>query len=469
MSAMLTADWFPLGRDSYFRKFELYPLSFHFETSLDNLVVAAPYGGYIAITKNPNKFVKIKDSAKTVISLYNSAGNPMVKFQWTSGQLISMGWSHQEELLCVQQDGMVLIYDMFGVYQHAFCMGEEAKETKVVEAKFFQSMTGTGLAVLTSANRIFVVNNVTSPKVRQFTEVSKIISTITTWCAVRQDRDSQVLLANQDGIYQLKHFQPPVLTPFLKLFGNKINSVTHMVTSGNGQNLALYSDTGHLYLGSVDFREKYCECATNMKEPLTGMAWCGSEAVVCCWDRNLGVVGRTGETVFYNYDGPVHLVAEIDGVRIISAFSHEFVQKVPLVVQKIFKINSTDAASYLLEASKQFQKRSHKSDSYIDLIKDKLEIAVNDCINAASHEFGFETQKLLIQAAKFGKCFASNFDPDQYVNMCRMLRILNAVRHPNIGIPLTYVQLNALTYQVLFTFLNDNNSSYPTANYFLIF
>jgi hypothetical protein len=35
-----------------------------------------------------------------------------------------MGWSHQEELLCIQEDGMVLIYDMFGNYQHTFSMGE---------------------------------------------------------------------------------------------------------------------------------------------------------------------------------------------------------------------------------------------------------------------------------------------------------------------------------------------------------
>lgn len=43
--------------------------------------------------------------------------------QWSSGQLISFGWSQQEELLCVQDDGMVLIYDMFGTYQHTFSIG----------------------------------------------------------------------------------------------------------------------------------------------------------------------------------------------------------------------------------------------------------------------------------------------------------------------------------------------------------
>lgn len=40
-----------------------------------------------------------------------------------------------------------------------------------MEAKFFPSMNGTGLAVLTSANRIFLVNNVVEPKVRKFTDI----------------------------------------------------------------------------------------------------------------------------------------------------------------------------------------------------------------------------------------------------------------------------------------------------------
>lgn len=57
----------------------------------------------------------------------------------------------------------------------------------------------------------------------------------------------------------------------------------------------------------------------------------------------------------YNYDGSLHLVTEIDGIRIVSNTQHELLQKVPEVVQKIFRINSTDPGSFLLEASKQFQ------------------------------------------------------------------------------------------------------------------
>ncbi|XP_015590032.1 vacuolar protein sorting-associated protein 16 homolog [Cephus cinctus] len=450
MAAMLTADWFPLGRDIYFRKFELYPLSFHTEVNSNNIVVAAPFGGSIAVTRNPKKLVKVQGVSKPVIFLYSSSGKLMAKLQWCSGQIVLLGWSHQEELLCVQDDGMVLIYDMFGTYQHTFSLGNEAKETKVIEAKFFPTMNGTGVAVLTSTNRIFLVNNISEPKVRQLPEIPKLGGPINAWCIVRNQRDSQVILSNQEGIYQIHHaYQTTTPIPFSTLFSNKVNIVTAIAVSGHNKHIALYADTGHLYLGSVDLKEKYCECNTNIKEPLTDLAWCGSEAVVCSWNSTIMVVGKSADNIVYSYDGPVHLVTEIDGVRVLSASSHEMIQNVRSVVQKIFRINSTDPASYLLEASKQFQKRSHKADSYIDLVKHKLNQAVHDCVEAAGHEFDFETQKLLMRAAKFGKGFSNTIDPTYYVTMCRTLRVLNAVRHPAVGIPLTYTQLNLLTSQVL--------------------
>lgn len=46
-----------------------------------------------------------------------------------------------------------------------------------------------------------------------------------------------------------------------------------MAVSENNRHIALYIDTGHLYMGSVDFKEKYCEYYTNTKEPLGNIAW----------------------------------------------------------------------------------------------------------------------------------------------------------------------------------------------------
>lgn len=450
MSAMLTADWSPLERDIYFRKFELYPLTFHNEISNNHLIAAAPYGGSIAITRDPKKLVKIKGTAKPVILIYTSAGKLTAKLQWNSGQLILLGWSQQEELLCVQDDGMVLIYDMFGTYQHTFGMGNEAKDTKVIDAKFFTTPGGTGVAVLTSTNRIFLVNNTAEPKIRQISNIPRLGGAIDCWYIVHYDRETQVILSNREGIFMMHQSnQQSSLIPFSNLFNNKVNSVSGIAVSANNRHIALYADTGYLYIGSIDFKEKYCECVTHMTEPLSCITWCETEAVVCSWNSTVMIVGKSAETIVYTYDGPVHLVAEIDGIRILSNSSHEMLQKVPNVVQKIFRINSTDPASYLLEASKQFQKKSHKADSYMDLVKHNLDASVKACIDAASHEFDFEIQKLLMRAAKFGKGFSTSINPEYYTNTCRILRVLNAIRHPSIGIPLTSRQLNFLTNQVL--------------------
>lgn len=47
---------------------------------------------------------------------------------------------------------------------------------------------------------------------------------------------------------------------------------------------------------------------------------------------------------------------------------------------------------------------------------------------------------LLPQAASFGKCFLDKFPPESFVRMCQDLRVLNAVRDYQIGIPLTFTQ-----------------------------
>ena len=84
---------------------------------------------------------------------------------------------------------------------------------------------------------------------------------------------------------------------------------------------------------------------------------CGNEAVAGFWEEcaMLLVVGKHGEKMSFTYDTSVHLVPEIDCVRVLSTQQYELIQKVPDIVQKIFRINSTDPGSFLLEASKQFQ------------------------------------------------------------------------------------------------------------------
>ena len=85
--------------------------------------------------------------------------------------VVAIAWTCDEELLCVQNDGSVSVYDMFGTFQNSFHMGLEPKETGIVEASTFASGTTTGLAVLTTNFRFFVVNNVKDPRIRRFPDI----------------------------------------------------------------------------------------------------------------------------------------------------------------------------------------------------------------------------------------------------------------------------------------------------------
>lgn len=84
---------------------------------------------------------------------------------------MGLGWSRNEELLCISDDGSVVMYDMYGAYNHAFSIIHEIQDVKVIDSKVFSSPQGTGVAVLTTTCKIHLVNNIYEPKTRQLCDV----------------------------------------------------------------------------------------------------------------------------------------------------------------------------------------------------------------------------------------------------------------------------------------------------------
>jgi len=66
-------------------------------------------------------------------------------------------------------------------------------------------------------------------------------------------------------------------------------------------------------------------------------------------------------------------------------------------------------------------------------------------VKAAGHEFSVHWQKQLLKAASFGKSVLDIYNSDEFVDMCETLRVLNAVRYYEIGLPLSYEQFLRLT------------------------
>lgn len=449
--AFVTANWNPLG-EAFYRKIELYEMGWSLKDGLrDCLSAAAPYGGPIALLKEPHRR---SPSARPQLEIYSSSGVTMASFVWKSGVIKQLGWTVCDDLLCIQEDGTVLVYDLFGNFKRHFSMGNEVGQSQVLEAKVFHSPYGTGVAIVTGASRFTLATNIDDLKLRRLPDVPGLDGAPSCWAVLTQDRQSKVLVANGADLFILDYGTCTAVTP--PGLSSQATRIVQMCVSFSYKYLALFTDSGHVWMGSTDLKDKLSEVETKVRNTPRQMAWCRrpksqQPSVVIMWDRYLLVAGVCKETIPYHLEDDAVLVPELDGVRIINATHHELLQEVPAACEEIFKIASMAPGALLLEAHKEYEKESQKADEYLREIKEQnlLGEAVRQCVEAAGHEHEPETQKSLLRAASFGKCFLSNFPPEPFVNMCRDLRVLNAVRDYTVGIPLTQAQFKQITVQVL--------------------
>ncbi|XP_052253971.1 vacuolar protein sorting-associated protein 16 homolog [Dreissena polymorpha] len=438
---MASANWTPLGTE-YYEKVEMYQLDWGDQIDLSKFTVAAAqYGGPIALLKDDSNTPNVRP----MLTVFTSAGKILSQLRWNSGKIKKLGWSYTEELLCVQDDGTVLVYDLSLNFLRQFSMGQETKETKVHDVRIFSSYKGTGIAVLTTSYRIFIVNSIDDLRIRKL-EIPGADSAPTAWDIITMDGQSQALVAKKNELYLVDHggqYQKQDID-----LSQTEEAIVDIAISINNRYIALFSEKQVIWIGTADFKKK-CDFKPKTSKKPTQLVWCGSGAVVALWDKLMLVIGRDQQYFYFNNDAAVHLVEEEDGVRIVGRDSVEFLRKVPQVTEQIFKIASMEPGAMLFEASREFDKQSQRADEYIRTVKDQLETAVSQCIQAAGHEYEPSKQRRLLKAATFGKCFLTDYNPEPFVNMCQMLRVLNQVRQPPIGIPLTYTQLERLTMPTL--------------------
>ncbi|XP_063286281.1 vacuolar protein sorting-associated protein 16 homolog isoform X2 [Pelobates fuscus] len=447
-----TADWYPLGT-AYYRKFDLYRMEWNLKEDLkDCLVAVGPYGGSIALMRNLSK--EKPSSSRPVLEIYSASGVLLSSILWKSGQVVHLGWTVTEDLLCIQDDGTVLIYDIFCEFKRHFSMGNEVKQNQVLEAKVFHSEYRTGIAILTSALTFTLTSNIDELKLRRMPEISVSKIPPTCWAVLFQDRVTLVLVAVGKDLYLLDNTTCSVLT--LPGISPMAGAYLQMSVSFNYKHIALFTDTGYMWFGKSSLKEKLCEFTSDIRTAPKQMAWCirphsKHVAVAVMWDRLLLVAGKAKEGISFHLDKTSIMVPELDGVRIFSQSVHEFLHEIPRATEEIFKIASMAPGALLLVAQKEYEKESQKSDDYLREIKDQnlLSIAVEKCIEAAGYEHAPEIQKSLLRAASFGKCFVDKYCPMDFVTMCHDLRVLNAIHDYQIGIPLSITQYKQLTVQVL--------------------
>ncbi|KAL8417667.1 hypothetical protein RB594_001354 [Gaeumannomyces avenae] len=432
-----TASWEQVG-DRYYRKVQLYTAVFDLDLDLDNYVVAgAPDAGAVALYMDENKLVEYRagQARKPSVDVYSCAGKLLRSIPWDKGSVVGLGWSEDERLLVVTRDGTVRCY--YGL-QHdftQFSLGHGADEYGVQACLFYD----TGLVALLSNNTLVSVSSYAEPRPRALAAAPD--GPVHSWALIPPrhtlSRSVEVLLSIGQTVYVADASECE--DRFLD-----IGPFSHVAVSPNGKFAALYTPAGHVHVITCDFQTRLSEHDLKSRIPPKYVSWCGNDAVVVAWEDEIHLVGPGAAAATFMYDGRIHVVQDHDGVRVLTNESCDFIQKVPDVTEEVFRLGTESPASILLDAVGQLEMQSPKADDNIQLIRGNLTEAVDTCVSAAGQEFSVHWQKQLLKAASFGKSVLDIYNSDDFVDMCETLRVLNAVRFYEVGLPLSLEQYQRL-------------------------
>jgi hypothetical protein len=348
----------------------------------------------------------------------------------------------------VTEDGTVrCYYDLQGDFV-PFTLGHDADTLGVVSCKFYS----TGFVALLGNNHLISVASYAEPrpKLLAIPPTELVVSWSIIPPAYSLSRSVEVILAIGQTLYVVDATEAEDRSfdagPF-----------RHISVSPRAEFLAFYTDDGKVWVVSGDWSEKLSEYDSKVKTVPKDMQWCGSNAVALAWEDEIHLVGPRSAAAKFYYDSWVHLLPDVDGIRLLTNDVCEFIQKVPDEAVEVFRLGSNSPAANLLEASNLLEQKSPKADDLIQLIRPSLAEAVDTCIRAAAHEYQIHWQKSLLKAASYGKSVLDLYSSDDFVDTCDTLRVLNAVRFYEIGLPFSFDQYRRMTPEKLIERLTNRN------------
>ncbi|ORX39657.1 Vps16, C-terminal region-domain-containing protein [Kockovaella imperatae] len=452
-----TSSWDTI-KNVFYRKDEVYQMSWQIPDLSDYLVAVGKNGGPIAIMRDERKVMLLGKHmpGKPKIYMYTSSGLPIDSFAWDLSPPVLLHFT-PTHLLVVSDEGTYRLYDLSNPGSFAqHTLGGESGEMGVVFAVAYND----GFVVFNGGLHFMEVKGWHGARPIQLTS-SQLTEPPSSWTVVPPDQSIsghvEVLISTGSTIITLDS---------LERIDQRIDRgpFNHILLSPNGRFLALITVSGMLWVVSSDFARSLSEVEISQIEGLDGhegpveqAAWCGDNAVVLRWGGKVVVVGPGGAALRYDYSPSAELAGEIDGLRIISSSTCDFVQKVPDPSLAVFRPGSDHPAAILFDALDHFERKSPKADESIRAIRPELASAVDTCIEAAGRETEPHWQKKLLRAAQFGRAFMDLYNPSDFVTMGQTLKVLNAVRYFEIGIPITYEQYLASSATSLITHLISRN------------
>ena len=448
------SEWERLGNVHYHRR-HLYSFS---DVHVDGRnCAAAVNGGAFAVRSSAEKSANAAaDSTRHAqqFTVYSASGVHLCDIAYQSScELVAHGWTGEELLVCVHGDGRVVVHDLGGrkVRDARLSFSRREDEEKsgarggaaIVRCEVW----GGGIVAATSAGAVFLVADVhtEAPRVTRTKEDASARGAVSALHArVTPEGTAEAIFARGDLVFAAR--ERGVRS---RRFAG--GAPVRLCASPSGRFLTVFTSLGKMLVVTADLSETATEFDAKAATPPEQVAWCGDDAAVMYWPTHLMIVGPHGSFISYAYDTPARLVSEVDGLRVITSRGHELVSRVPdpVVAASRSARGGTSPAVALQDAAERFAavaRGSIPDDESDAALREAraLESAIQTCVRAACHEFDAKRQAELLRAARFGNSYLQrkprNVDCWALHKTCAMLRILNAARAPEVGIPLTYAQ-----------------------------
>jgi hypothetical protein len=116
----------------------------------------------------------------------------------------------------------------------------------------------------------------------------------------------------------------------------------------------------------------------------------------------------------------------------------------------VFRVGTTQPGAVLLDALDHYQSKSTHTVELLEVLmkEDQLTTAIEACLDAAKHAWDPKVQRQLLSAVQFGRTWIGKNTKirDKAMEVSHVLRVLNAMRQPDIAMPLSYGHLTKITY-----------------------
>lgn len=367
-----TNEWFRLG-EIYYRKFPMSRLN-------DNLkkiqfahchIAVARNGGLMAFVKRSKQFIiDITNDIKDKVLIFHQNGlreSQPIKFEEST--IVLFEFTAEEELICLLNDGRLYKFDIYCLSYKFDYAGLSFETNHITDAKLFEK----GLICLTESGDFYLINHVKDPSATLFFSTRKFIdgyvprdyliipasnSSSERLELVIPHKENGILVFNETGV--LKYMKNNELVPYTKSSGSEplvrddLGKIINIFISPNNQYIGMLNDQGDVFVfpSNLDGSERNISQTRLSFSSSYQIMWCGEDCIVAANEGNIYLIGPDNKLHKLRLRNNLHIVQEVDGIRIITDDYVEFLQRVSDELNMSIFPLSYDCAKKLLEAYK---------------------------------------------------------------------------------------------------------------------